>query len=131
MSSHVLFDQRGHLLICTDTRCAKRGSTKLLKDAQARAQPLTLGRTSSVSVVASRCQGACNYGPNVLCYSASATGGMRQAWYHGVDADALAELRNAIAQGTTLPKESHPEGCETPNASVLLSKSQGGSESSR
>ena len=105
----LFFETRAHVLLCTGPRCSRAGSRRVFEQATVDLERSAIAyykEGGSVRLTESGCLGACAYGPTAVAYyGAPAGGGLREAWYVGVDRGRLGRLARALHQGAPPPSE--------------------------
>jgi (2Fe-2S) ferredoxin len=94
----------GHVLVCTGTRCAGRGSQRLFQQAWAayEEQRIAYYRTGgSVRLTEAGCLGACDFGPNIAVYARVADGTSEESWIGNVDLAAITEIGRRLNQASS------------------------------
>lgn len=102
----LFFSTRAHVLVCTGPSCSRRGARELFArtwDEMERRRLAYHRAGGTVRLTESGCQGACDHGPNAIAYFGSADGGLSEAWYAGLDDDALLRIVEALHHGETPP----------------------------
>lgn len=108
MDGPIFFETRAHVLLCTGPRCSHAGSRRLLDQTTSeleRARVAYYKDGGSVRLTQSGCLGACAYGPTAVAYYAAPGGGLREAWYVGMDGRRLLRLATALHTGSSPPDE--------------------------
>ena len=103
----TFFQTAAHLLICTDERCATRGSRVLFKSVWSGLESAHLAyykTGGSLRLSHSGCLGACQFGPAVTCYF-KREGKLEEAWYHGMDYPRTMQLARALNSTLEPPSE--------------------------
>jgi (2Fe-2S) ferredoxin len=94
----MFFKTRAHLMICTDARCADRGSKILFQSVWKALEDegLAYYKTGgNLRLTTSGCLGACQFGPTMACYFKTQTG-LQEAWYHHLDRDQILNVARTL-----------------------------------
>ncbi len=101
-----IFDTEAHLLVCTDPRCCQNGAEYLF-DALWNAferEGLAYYKTGgNLRLTKSGCLGACDFGPNMVCYFKQDET-LRQAWFHNLGFEMAMQIARALKNGETIPE---------------------------
>ncbi len=108
------FPTRAHILICTGPSCAREG--KLLFRAAwevlERERLMYYTNGGSIRLTPSGCLGACQFGPNAVCYRTSprsdahlASQYLEEAWFCRMNLEQVLQLARAAHEERALPTE--------------------------
>jgi (2Fe-2S) ferredoxin len=101
------FATAAHILVCTGSHCAGRGSGALFGALWQGLEQEKLAYYKSggnLRLTQSGCLGACQDGPTVACYFRRA-GALAEAWYSGMDYPDTMNLARALHRGDDLPQK--------------------------
>lgn len=107
MDGPIFFETRAHVLVCQGPRCSRAGSRRVLDQTTVeleRSRVAYYKDGGSVRLTESGCLGACAYGPTVVAYFGD-PGGLKEAWYVGMDTRKVVRLATALHLGDPLPEE--------------------------
>lgn len=101
------FKTQAHIMICTDPKCAARGSSLLFQavwNGLEREKLAYYATGGNLRLTQSGCLGACQFGPTVACYFRR-DGQLHQAWFSGMDYPRTIGLVRALHAGQEPPTD--------------------------